>query len=372
MKQIYSYITVWSIVLLLLSSCDGMDSTYKDFIKDGEIVYAGITDSVEFYPGRNRAKLSFYILDPSVVSTRIYWNNRTDSLELAVDPLSHPERFFVEIPELKEESYSFDLYTFSENNNSSMKVNIVGRVYGKEYEETLLNTPMKGAYALEDNPEDFEINWGTPDIAAIGSEVIYTNTAGEKITVFAPSTDKTTLIKGYKKGTDFQFRTLFLPEELAIDTFATKYKTGKVKGIAVEYDKTDWIAYGDDYDHGNSRPPQNAIDNKTNTVWHMDKSTNAQYPHSMRVDMKEMLRVSGFSFMQRLPLDGAVNQIEMRVSNDGEQWVTVGEFFLQNITAWQFVDLEEDVTCRYFELIVKSDYKGGHFTALAEIGAYAR
>ncbi|WP_106830196.1 DUF4998 domain-containing protein [Parabacteroides pacaensis] len=370
MKQNYINLFLLCTLLLGLANCDGMDATYKDFLKDGEIVYAGITDSVKFYPGRNRAKLSFYILDPSVVRTRIYWNNQSDSIELTVDPLNHPEPYFVEITNLKEGSYSFDLYTFSENNNSSMKVNIVGRVYGNEYENSLLNTPMKGAYALEDNPDDFEINWGSPDLSAIGSEVVYTDKEGKETTVFAPSSDKTTLIRNYRKGTNFLFRTLFLPEETAIDTFMTQFNAGKVKGIAVEYDKKNWEAYGEDYDRGNVRPPKNTIDNNINTVWHMDK--NSGYPHSMRIDMKEELRISGFTFMQRLPLDGAINQIEMRASHDGEEWVTIGEFFLQNVTTWQFVDLNEDVTCRYFELIVKSDYKGGRFTALAEIGTYAR
>lgn len=370
MKYKNTYLLFCSAMSLFLGGCDGMDATYKDFIKDGEIIYAGIADSVKFYAGRNRAKLSFYILDPTVANAKIYWNNQADSVELNVDPSSHPDPYLVEIPNMKEGTYSFDFYTFSGNGNSSMRVNAVGRVYGDQYEKVLLNTPMKGAYGQEDNPENFEIQWGTPDVSAIGSEIIYTNKEGDKDTIFAPSSDKTTMIEGYKAGTNFSFRTLFLPEELAIDTFYTQSKEAKVRGVAVEYNRATWIAYGEDYDKGNSRPPANSIDGKISTVWHMDKSKG--YPHNMMVNTGAPLRISGFTFIQRQPLDGAINQIEMRVSDDGENWTTVGEFFLQNITNNQFVDLEEDVTCQYFELIVKSDYKGGQFTALAEIGAYSR
>ena len=360
----------WILIALSLLACEGMDETYKEFIRDGEIIYVGTADSVKIFPGRNRLKLNFLISDPTATKVSILRNNKTDSLTIPIRRVYQTDTITAELTDLKEGSYAFDIITFDDENNSSVAVNAVGRVYGDNYMNSLLDTPVKGAYVNEADRTRVDVNWGVADETALGSEVIYTDSSHGMHTLFVASGEPSTVLPDYLAGSSFQYRTLYLPEELAIDTFYTSYKTAVVKGVATEYSKSGWVASGDDYDTGNVRPPKNAIDNKSNTIWHMSKTTS--YPHSMRVDMGQVQTVSGFTFMQRAPLDGAAKVVEIKISTDGEQWSTVGEFTLENITGEQFVELSMDVSCRYFEVIVKSDYKNGQFTAIAEIGAYWR
>ena len=357
-------------VFFVLLGCESMDDTYKEFIRDGEIVYVGTADSVKIFPGRNRLILNFLISDPTATKALVLWNNQTDSLGIPIQRVYQTDTISTELTGLKEGSYSFDIYTFDDEDNSSVVVNAVGNVYGDHYIESLLDTPVKGAYVNETDNTRIDVAWGTADETALGSEVIYTDSSKETHTLFVPSGEKSTALTDYLSGSSFRYRTFYLPEETAIDTFYTSYKTAVVKGVATEYSKSGWVASGTDYDTGNSRPPKNTIDNNESTVWHMNKTTS--YPHSMSIDMGEVLTVSGFTFVQRSPLDGAAKVTEIRISTDGVEWSTVGEFTLENVTGKQLVELSVNVSCRYFEVIVKSDYKNGQFTAIAEIGAYWR
>lgn len=367
MKKSNINLIISILCLVSLGGCGGMDETFKEFIKDGEIVYAGIVDSVIVYPGRNRVRTSFYVNDPTVVKARIYWNNRMDSTEVGVYPLEHPQPYFVEIPDLKESVYSFEYYTYNEEGNVSMRVDAVARAYGEEYEKSLLETPILESFVSNDKPDDFEIVWGIADKTAVGNEVVYTAKNGVETVLFVPVESTNTRVAGYKEGTNFRYRTLYLPDPLSIDTFATAFKTKAIKGLPVMYDRSAWTAYGEDYDRTNPRKPSNAIDNNPNTIWVMDKTTN--YPHSMWVDMGRELKVGGFSFSQN-EKDKPFNQIELLTSHDGENWETLGDFYLE-IKPEQKLDLPVEVTCRYFMLMVKSDHAKGTFSSLKEICAYS-
>jgi hypothetical protein len=368
MKRKLDYCLI--LLLSLFWGCDSMDATYKEFIRDGEIIYVGTADSVKIFPGRNRLKLSFLISDPTVTEVMILWNNKTDSLVIPVQRVHQADTVITELTGLNEGSYSFDIITFDDENHSSVEVNAVGSVYGENYANSLLDTPVKGAYVNEDDETCVDINWGAADETAFGSEVIYTDSSNGVHKLFIPSGESLTVLTDYLQGSSFQYRTLYLPEEMAIDTFCTAYKTATVKGVALDYSKAGWVASGTDYDTGNVRPPKNAIDNNVNTVWHMSKTTS--YPHIMSVDMGEINILSGFSFIQRLPLNSPLKVAEMKISTDGVVWSTLGEFTLESVTTIQYIDLSIDVACRYFMLIAKSDYGNGSFTALAEVGAFRR
>lgn len=368
MKKITINIVTGIMLLAMLWSCGGMDETFKEFIKNGEIVYAGTVESVGIYPGKNRVRVSFVVKDPTVIKAKIYWNNKVDSVELDVNATEHPEPYIVDIGNMGENVYSFEFYTYNEEGDASMRVNAVARVYGNEYEKVLLETPVKGAYTIENNPDNFEISWGISDNTVLGNELIYTTKEGLPNTVFISAGETKTVIEGYKQGTDFQYRTFYKPDTMCIDTFYTQLKTQKISGLAIEYNKAGWTAYGEDYDRTNPRKPANAIDNNLSTIWVMDKVTN--YPHAMWVDMGQEQLVTGFSFSQN-EADKPLNQIELFTSNDGENWITAGEYFL-DIKAVQELDLAKEVACRYFKLVVKSDHKKSTFSSLKEIGAYYR
>ena len=359
--------SLW-MALLCLSACSKMDATYKNFIK-GSIVYVGSADSLQIHSGKNRLQLSWIVFDPTATGAKIYWNNKSDSLDVPMHISGESDTIMVSLDDLPEGSYSFDIYLYDDKGNTSVKASAVGEVYGDEYIESLLARPITSA--LYDNGT-VEINWGTADETVIGTEVTYLDSAGLTHVVRVSVDSLVTVLEKFDFSVrdTFGYRTLYVPDSISIDTFYSAYQTIKVTGPPIEYDRADWTAPEEDYDVPSGRLPANTLDGKTSTVWHMDKTHS--YPHHITIDMHTENVINGFTFIQRTPLDGAAQLIEIETSLDGQSWESLGAFTLENKGEKQFLELLDPVSIRYFRVTFKSDYKSGNFTAIAEIGAYKR
>ncbi|MBZ4190921.1 DUF4998 domain-containing protein [Niabella beijingensis] len=361
MKLLRIGIAVCSV--LLLCTCDKMDATYKDFIKDGSIVYTGSPDSIEVLPGRNRISLRIHQSDLSANRAVVYWDNMTDSAAFQTGkPVE--ELYF---PSMTEGIYSFDLYLYDKAGNKSVKSSVVGRVYGAAYEKGLLPTAITSAVYLN---EEVTLAWGSREETVLGNELEYTDSAGTGHQLYIDNTTDTTVLSDFGGNKTFRYRTLYKPDSLSLDTFKTDYTPLLAQGPPVEYPKNGWVPTMEDYDVPTNRSPANAIDNSTSTIWHMSKATG--YPHQITVDMGAVQEVHGFTYNQRTPLDGAVKLVEIFVSDDGAVWRSLGPYTFANNAAKQYLDLIAPATFRHFRIVIKSDYKSGTATALAELGVYKR
>ncbi len=360
----------------LIAGCTDMNDVSKKFLTE-EIRYAGSPDTIKVLSGNERVKLHFRITDATVSSMSIYWNNRSSVLNLPVKMDVCPKAFEIEIPNLPEGSYSFEIVTKDTLGNNSIVSRAVGKVYGPEYYKYLLNTPLKAYRTDQAVASKIEAAWGTPDLTALGMEFIYTNTADKEVKQFVeiPRQENQVFnpkmqLNDYKTGTPIKYRTYYLPEKTAVDTFITAYKEIKVKGVAINYDRILWTVSGD-YDKTTTRMPQNLLDGDAQTIWHASKVP-GKYPHSVIIDMGEPLLISGF-YVQQRPQSPVAKTIAFRISNDGVNWTAVGEYTLPNTTSTiHQCDLQMDVTARYFELILKADYNNSTATGMAEVGTYIR
>ncbi|HMI05437.1 MAG TPA: DUF4998 domain-containing protein [Pedobacter sp.] len=218
---------LFSIILiatgLYFSSCRKMDATYADYIKDGETIYAGKADSLRAYPGKSRIKL-FWPLKPDSKITRamIYWNNRADSLDYSIDRTSDIRSANVIINNLAEGSYSFDVYTFDNKGNTSVKAIASATVYGNNYIRQLQDRKLKTVLSRNFNAY---INWADTVKGAVATETIYTDDEGNTKSILIPMKENQTVLENYKASTEIKYRTLFVPEGISIDTFYTAYST---------------------------------------------------------------------------------------------------------------------------------------------------
>ncbi|PXY01723.1 hypothetical protein DF185_09660 [Marinifilum breve] len=117
----------------------------------------------------------------------------------------------------------------------------------------------------------------------------------------------------------------------------------------------------------NNEFASHVLDGDANTFWHSRWSSNAtSYPHYLTIDMNEIHKVSGFSFLQR---DGMrkVKDIEILVSSDNSQWKSMGNFQLKEINTLHHINLSHEAEFRYFKIIMNSAFDGKQFAALAEI-----
>lgn len=362
------YITIAAISIFFIA-CSKMDSTYIDFTKKGSITYVGSADSVKVHSGKNRMKLSWKIIDPSATKALIYWNNKSDSLLVPVAISKAPNLMEVWLNDMNEGSYSFNITLFDNKNNKSIVVNAVGQVYGNNYLNSLLARPVKHAIYEKDT---VKITWGTPDVTVIGTEMKYTDKQNVVQVLRIPVDSVITKLDqfDFAHNETFEYRTLYLPDTLSVDTFYTVTKTVKVTGAPVEYNRSNWISGLEDYDIPSGRTPKNALDGDNKTVWHMDKTHG--YPHTASFDMGVVNYVTGLFYVQRTPLDGAAKLVEIQVSSDNVTWNSLGAFTMENSGSKQYLEFFEPLNFRYFKMVFKSDYKNGLFTAIAEIGAYRK
>ena len=362
-----SYLAGFTALTVALAACSKMDATYIDFIKKGSITYVGTPDSLKVYPGKNRLKLEWLISDPSATTAKIYWNNKSDSLTVPISADPGTNKMSVWLNDMREGSYSFDITLYDKDNNRSVVANTIGKVYGDNYVNTLLARPVKSA--VVDN-EIATITWGAADVTVVATALVYNDKNGQQHSMIVPVTDVSTELLNYSLSAQetFQYRTLYVPDSLSLDTFYTALQTTRVTGPAIEYARGAWVPLSTDLD-GN-RIPKNLFDNNTSTIWHMSKAIS--YPHNLVVDMGTENLVNGFSYNQRTPLDGAAKLVEIQVSSDNISWRSLGAYTFENLGTKQFLELLEPATFRYFRMIFKSDYKNGQFTALSELGAYKR
>lgn len=228
----YSRIKVLFALLLaavLYTACTKQDD-FKKFIEGGEISYTGKLDSVKMFSGDNRVLLKgLFLADPKVVKCKIFWNNGQDSVVLPVVKKNAIDTLVYSIQNVTEGFQNFKIYTFDKAGNKSVPVYANARSYGDRYKASLSNRPISSASADASTGKGI-VSWLGMDrlTGVFATEVQYTNTNNviKKIRTKIDSTR--TIIPDIKAGTDIQYRTLFLPDTLCVDTFATAFQTQRV------------------------------------------------------------------------------------------------------------------------------------------------
>lgn len=370
---------IWIVSLLVtlvtvVTGCSKMDDTYRGFLEEGVIKYVGKADSVQVLPGNNRLHLRWLrSADPSVTHAIVYWNNRTDSVEVEID--RSQDTIVVPLVNMPEGSYTFEIITFDDFGNHSVEVEAVGRAYGEQYENTLL--PRIPEFTEFLDAQTLKVYFtNVTDTTLKGTELIYRNDEMVYDTILVSPDEPFVVLNPFSRGW-LKFRSFFKPSPLAIDQFYTGYDSLRVKGLPVELDKTGWVATASSFDNrsGSSyRPPSLTIDNDPKTIWVNQITPATYYPHWVQVDMAQVHEgIEGFAIITRVGDSSArPKTAELLTSLDGLEWTSFGDYILENISDMQYLSIPEPVSARYFKVIVKDAHRGGNNAALAEIGLFTR
>lgn len=223
-SKFYSrFILAAGLLVCLLAACKKMDYTYKKFLKGGDIIYPGKADTIQIFPGHDRIKLSWLLTsDPSIVLCRVYWNNKTDSVSIPVNRSKGIDTVSVIIDSLAEGYYNFEIYTYDKDGHASVPSDTIGQVFGKVYANSLRNRVIKKMYWNDDTAFIF---WYSAAAGSTGSEVDYTDKNGLSQTFKVSPSDTATRLPDFKLHDGFRYRTGFLPDSMAIDTFFTAYQS---------------------------------------------------------------------------------------------------------------------------------------------------
>lgn len=212
-------IFVYLIIALVTASCGKMDAIYSDFLEEGEFIYPAKADSLSAHSGDHRIALSWVIFsDPNVSNAVIYWDNRRDSLKVSIDQAVRPDTIWIELTNMEEKSYTFQVFTSDNEGNTSVMSEVLGTVYGDTYRNSLLTRAVRNLSVSEDT---LTVAWMPAEETSVGDSLVYEDTEGKLNRLFISSTEDTTKLPLYAPGHNFVYKTLFVPDSLAIDTFRT-------------------------------------------------------------------------------------------------------------------------------------------------------
>lgn len=346
-------VCLFSLLAIGICACTKTDD-FKKFYNGKEIVYPGRANSVEVHPGEKRIMLAWVLTDPKVVSYKIFWDNRSDSLSGTVSGPGRIERI---ITKLTEGTHSFKIVTYDKSGNASVSVDVVGKVYGESFQSGLLNTLVRSASSYKGN---VTVEWYGVASGTVRSEIKYTDAVNVERTLITSSSETVTEMPNYKANSVFKYRTLFIPDSMAIDTFYTAYtnvtpisvlalriSTGKVYSASK---RTDAVSLAKPFD-GNPA-----------TFWY---STGGAFPEWLQVDLKADYDISKIVTQFH---DKSINiySYKVDISNDNISWRPLVPVGPHPGTAGQYAIFEYPVSER--GRYVRITFTGNtiHWASIAE------
>lgn len=227
-------IIFWIILFGVLSSfvgCTGMNDKHDMYLQGGEIDYIGRADSAKILAGNQRFKLKYWITDPRAKVLKIYWSQKTDSAIVSIPTHQPKDSIEVIIGDAQkivpENNYTVQLLSTDGGKLSSILFEKIGNVYGPKYQAsltsrlytlvkyTVLNSVVTISWAgiTSDKEIGLEISYFSPDNTLIKT----------RMTTAVVGTQ--TILTNVNKIKGITYRTMFIPEKMAIDTFYTSSKT---------------------------------------------------------------------------------------------------------------------------------------------------
>jgi hypothetical protein len=305
-----------------------------------------------------------------VNTVKVYWNNRADSIVFDYSKTKDMDSLNLLIPNLEEKSYIFDLYTFNNVGNRSIKVSIAGTAYGDLYRNNMFPRTNNG---FDFDGTQLKAMWLTADGLERGTLIRYTTETSGIRTIFLSPDSSQIALPDRKYDTPFSFQSVYVPEKAAIDTFHTAWTTIPVTG-EYKVNKTGWQITG----FSTQEPAEGApnglatatIDDKLNTFWHTQWSGgNPGYPHWFIVDMGKEVIISSIEVFRRQGNGGGQTKHQFFYSNNGTDWTDFGTFPMNaSVNSGQKFRSTTTPTARYIKYVA---LEGSNFYAfLAELNVY--
>ena len=182
MKNFLKIFAFICLACVMLVNCKDMNYLHDKYMKDGEIIYVALFDSMHIYSGINRLVIHYWLSDPQVKHVDVTWEMGLQSKKLDVG-LTRPDNpGIIEIPDLKEGSISFEIYNFSDDySDRSVASRFTRYIYGDRYMTALNNRLIKDYTYAENGTVD--ITWVlTVHEGTIGTEIKYITSSGEERT----------------------------------------------------------------------------------------------------------------------------------------------------------------------------------------------
>ncbi len=388
MKRL-KYIPVLLMTLMWISSCDGMMDTHKEFIKDGETVYAPMPDTLYLSPGRERIGINYIIShSPNADGLLVEWDQGAQSeyFQLEHNGEGNSEGIFF-IENLQEKSYQFDIRVMDIFGNTSLKTQCFGQSYGAPYESTLQACHPTDITASENIAT---IEWSPVSDTFCYNEVVYNNAAGENVTVKVMPDDRVTHITDYKVGSSIRYRSAYRPTRECVDDFFTPWEDSADKGLTFPrsytmteegIDRNKWDILLCESEHpGDGDGIRAILDGNPDSYWHSGYNEHRHdCPFCFIIDMKDPLWIGEIGVMQRRGgYNYRMTRMRIEISPDSEfigkdanNWITIADInpWPSDDMEWFKIDLpviERNINGRFLKVTVTDTWDHDGITGLAE------
>ena len=204
MKKII-YTLILFVAVCLATSCDDMNSIHQEYLDRGARVYIAIPLDVSALSGLERAEVTWSQQpDPRIYETRIFWNNRQDSVTVPVNRVDSVTRHIVSLPE---GGHLLEVANFSRGgHHSSLMRTVFVQTFGDNFRVTLVNRAIQNAVIQPDS--SIVLTWSVIDDAVgatwiVGTYLTYENRYGEVVTVFIEADQRTVTLTDFTPGGAF-------------------------------------------------------------------------------------------------------------------------------------------------------------------------
>lgn len=363
--HVFSYLCI----LTVAASCDKYTDIHQEYIRGGEIIYAVKPDSVVFYAGKERLKMRLWMVNgQNIKEAVIAWNGGQDSLVLPLKLQMGLDSIDLTLNDLEEKSYSFNIYSMDNFGHRSLVYTAFGTTYGNNFAATLQNRRIKSMSLTE---TEGSIEWYAPAEGMILNELRFINRRGTDTTVRFPA-DAFTFAIDAPGGTEFQYRSLYIPEAEAIDTFPSPWATAKLPDF-YSINRADWQALSvSDETASDGGGKAALIDGNLGSYWHSQWGPNTDPPHWAIIDMATVKNIAYFSIYRRSGnTDARTVRFFLGDSPDPNgTWTLAGEGVFGSGDMLN-VDNTNNATGRYLRIFLP-DSNRPPFTAIAEVYAFGK
>lgn len=232
MKKIINYITLLLLVFCVFYSCKDMDEVHEEYIKNGEIKYTTKVDSLKSFSGKERVKLTGFISGAfNVDEIIVAWNNGNDIKSFPYSKSENDtDELILDITELEEKSYEFQVYSQDFDGNNSLKVTVFGVVYGEVYRLNLEAREINTFTLNSDTSANISLKPSSE--LTRSTEFKYTNLSGEEIVAVVTKDESAVVLNLVDIMEPIMYRTYYVPTEAdengietSIDEFASEWVT---------------------------------------------------------------------------------------------------------------------------------------------------
>ncbi len=204
MKKIY--LILISVLALAAASCAKQDTVYKEFIKDGGLIYPAKPLNITAERGYQRIVLKWDLpMDPSIRTAKLFWDSRTQSMDFNYS--SYPDgKVSVEIPDLEDRSYTFEVVNYDASENASLAAEITSSPFGESWlvshaERSVKFSEMEGTSA--------RITLGKPTDEIVKTRFRYTTTSGQTVEKDFPATEGIVYLPNAEKWKYYDYKSAY-------------------------------------------------------------------------------------------------------------------------------------------------------------------